>query len=85
MGNVLYFEPFNGASGDMILGALLDLGMPLDHLNAELSRLGISSEFELQAEVVERQGLKATDLQVLCVAGGPTFSVDLDSVDFYLE
>ena len=69
MGNVLYFEPFNGASGDMILGALLDLGMPLDHLNAELSRLGISSEFELQAEVVERQGLKATDLQVLCVAG----------------
>ena len=69
MGKVLYFEPFNGASGDMIVGALLDLGMPLHHLSAELSRLGISNEFELQAEVVERQGLKATDLQVLCAAG----------------
>ena len=66
MGKALYFEPFNGASGDMIVGALLDLGMPLDHLKAELSRLGISDEFELQAEIVERQGLKGTDFQVLC-------------------
>ena len=66
MGKTLFFEPFNGASGDMIVGALLDLGMPLDHLSAELSRLGISDEFELQAEVVQRQGLKATDFQVLC-------------------
>ena len=69
MGKVLYFEPFNGASGDMIVGALLDLGMPLDHLSTELSRLGISNEFELQAKVVERQGLKATDFHVVCAAG----------------
>ena len=70
MRKILYFEPFNGASGDMIVGALLDLGMPLDLLKSELSRLGISDEFELQAEVVERQGLKATDFQVLCGSEG---------------
>ncbi len=69
MGKVLFFEPFNGASGDMIVGALLDLGMPLDHLSSQLAHLGISSEFELRAEVVNRQGLKATDFQVICGAG----------------
>ena len=29
---ILYFDCFNGASGDMILGALLDAGLPLDAL-----------------------------------------------------
>ncbi len=65
MGTSLYFEPFNGASGDMIVGALLDLGMPLDHLRQEISRLGIDRELDLKAQPVERQGLKATDFQVL--------------------
>ena len=65
MGTTLYFEPFNGASGDMILGALLDLGMPLNHLRQELSRLGIDQEFELKAKPIERQGLTAIDFQVV--------------------
>ena len=30
MGKTLYFDCFSGASGDMVIGALLDLGMPLD-------------------------------------------------------
>ncbi len=37
---VAYIQSIGGASGDMILGALLDLGVPLDHLQHELAKLG---------------------------------------------
>ena len=38
---VAYVDPFSGASGDMLLGALIDAGANLDDLNRELSALGI--------------------------------------------
>ena len=38
---ILYFDCFNGASGDMILGALLDAGLPLDALRDALGSLAI--------------------------------------------
>ena len=38
---ILYFDCFSGASGDMILGACLDAGLPLDELRAALGSLGI--------------------------------------------
>ncbi len=56
----------------MIVGALLDLGMPLEHLRHELSRLGIDEEFELKAEKIERQGLRATAFDVLRKGDGPS-------------
>ena len=34
---IAYFQPIGGASGDMILGALTDLGMPIEHLAADPS------------------------------------------------
>ena len=36
MAKTLYLDCFSGASGDMILGALLDLGLPLDDLRGAL-------------------------------------------------
>ncbi len=63
MGNWLYFDPFNGASGDMILGALIDLGLPLETLRAELAKLG-AEEFEIAAERVQRSGLSGVNLRV---------------------
>jgi len=33
---VLYLDLFSGAAGDMLLGALIDLGLPLEVLRAEL-------------------------------------------------
>lgn len=34
--SVAYFDCFSGASGDMILGALIDAGMPISHLKRKL-------------------------------------------------
>ena len=39
---IAYFDCFAGASGDMILGALLDAGAPLEQLSAELAKLGLA-------------------------------------------
>ena len=41
MAKTLYFDLLSGASGDMILGALVDLGLPLKVLQQEFGRLGI--------------------------------------------
>ena len=41
MARVAYFDCFSGASGDMILGALLDAGLPFETLQAELSKLAL--------------------------------------------
>jgi hypothetical protein len=38
---IAYFDTFSGASGDMIVGSLLDAGLSLDDLRAELGRLGL--------------------------------------------
>jgi hypothetical protein len=57
------FDGFSGASGDMILGALLDAGAPLDALQAGLSRLAVTG-FSLDAEPIRKQGLAATQVTV---------------------
>ncbi len=61
---ILYFDTFNGVAGDMILGALLDLGLPLDHLRSELNKLDLGG-YELRAEPITRQGLQGINFQVL--------------------
>jgi pyridinium-3,5-bisthiocarboxylic acid mononucleotide nickel chelatase len=56
---ILWLNPFSGISGDMLLGALLDLGAPLDDVRAAVARTGLSG-WELSAERVTRGGLAAT-------------------------
>lgn len=60
---LLYFDPFNGVSGDMILGALLDLGLPLEHLRSQLGKLELHG-FDLACQTIERGGLRGVRLQV---------------------
>src|SRR6185503_1849007 len=60
---VVYFDCFAGVSGDMIVGALLDLGVDFDTLKRELSSLAISS-YGLNIRRVERSGIAATKFDV---------------------
>jgi pyridinium-3,5-bisthiocarboxylic acid mononucleotide nickel chelatase len=59
---IAYIDMFSGISGDMMLGTLIDLGVPVDHLIDELS--GFLSGFKLKSSQVFRHHLKATDLLV---------------------
>jgi uncharacterized protein (TIGR00299 family) protein len=60
---VAYFDCPAGASGDMILGALVDAGCPLAALEKALRMLGVSG-WRLEAQPVERAGLRGTHLVV---------------------
>jgi len=63
MSKILYFDCFSGASGDMVLGALIDAGLPLEALEAALGSLMIPG-YRLTAERVLRSGLSATKFGV---------------------
>lgn len=60
---IAYLDCFSGVSGDMLLGALVDAGVPLDALRDEVSRLGIDG-WDLRAERVTRAGIAATRVHV---------------------
>ena len=60
----LYFDCVSGASGDMILGALLDAGLPADVLRERLAALHLPG-FELRVEKVEKCGIAATQVDVV--------------------
>jgi uncharacterized protein (TIGR00299 family) protein len=59
MSRILYFDCFNGASGDMVLGALLDAGLPLDELRRALGSLAVEGA-SVSAKRVLRAGVSAT-------------------------
>ena len=61
---VLYFDLIGGASGDMILGALIDAGMPAEKLAEMLAGLKLN-EFELKAGSISKNGFKATKVDIL--------------------
>jgi pyridinium-3,5-bisthiocarboxylic acid mononucleotide nickel chelatase len=60
---MLYLDCFSGASGDMILGALIDLGLPLDALKAALGSLALEYG-DVSAEKVSRAGVTATKFRL---------------------
>lgn len=63
MPTILYLDLFSGAAGDMLLGALIDLGLSLETLRAELQKMDLSG-YELEAERQVRRGISGTRLFV---------------------
>lgn len=59
----LYFDCFAGASGDMILGAMVAAGVDPSALREQLSRLNVDG-FKIDFETVDRSGLSATYARV---------------------
>jgi hypothetical protein len=60
---MLYLDCFSGASGDMVLGALLDLGLPIDALKGALGSLALEYG-DISAERVTRAGVSATKFRL---------------------
>ncbi|OQY59513.1 MAG: TIGR00299 family protein [Desulfobacteraceae bacterium 4572_88] len=64
---IAYFDCFAGASGDMILGALMDAGLDLESLKEELAKLRLS-HFDLRKEKVHKKGISGTQAVVITEA-----------------
>ncbi len=60
---IAYIQSIGGASGDMLLGALLDAGLSLDTLRQELSKLGVAG-YDLLASQETRCEVRGTKLTV---------------------
>jgi len=61
---VLYYDCFCGISGDMNLGALIDLGVDKEYLIKELSKLKLDTEFEIQIKKDLKKGISGTKVDV---------------------
>lgn len=64
MGKTLYFECYSGISGDMTVGALLDLGADQKLLEEQLKSLPVSG-FKIEISRVKKSGLDACDFNVV--------------------
>jgi pyridinium-3,5-bisthiocarboxylic acid mononucleotide nickel chelatase len=61
---VLYYDCFSGISGDMNLGALIDIGVPEEYLRSELSKLNLSG-YRLETKKDHRRGIYGTLVDVV--------------------
>jgi pyridinium-3,5-bisthiocarboxylic acid mononucleotide nickel chelatase len=59
----LYLDIFSGLSGDMFIGAMLDLGLGLDHLERELAKLPVEG-YHLHASRAQRSQIEGTKFDV---------------------
>lgn len=66
----IYLDCFSGVSGNMLLGAFLAAGMPLETLEAELRRLPMAEEFRLKVSSVKKNGIAATYVDVELLGKG---------------
>ncbi|MXW55029.1 MAG: nickel pincer cofactor biosynthesis protein LarC [Gammaproteobacteria bacterium] len=63
---LLLYECFSGIAGDMNLGALIDVGVPEEHLRSELSQLNLEGEYQLTVSRGSKQGISGTLATVSC-------------------
>ena len=63
-GATAHFDCFSGISGDMTLGALMDMGVPAQWLKESLSGLDLP-DFDIRVEPVLKNGIAAKNVSVL--------------------
>jgi uncharacterized protein (TIGR00299 family) protein len=61
---ILYYECFSGISGDMNLGAMIDLGVEENYLRNELSKLNLEG-WDLVVDKEKRSGITGTKVTVI--------------------
>jgi len=69
-----YFDCFSGISGDMTLGALIDLGVPSEWFKETLCKI-LPANFDILVSTISRSGIKAKKVEIL-------FKDDLISRDY---
>ena len=60
----IYLDCFSGISGNMLLGAFLQAGVPQLHLEKELRKLPLEDEYRFQVTQVDRNGIQAVHVEV---------------------
>lgn len=60
---IAYFDPFSGASGDMMLGALVDAGLTVADLSTQLSKLDLGG-YQIRATQTGQHGIHGTKVTV---------------------
>jgi pyridinium-3,5-bisthiocarboxylic acid mononucleotide nickel chelatase len=61
---IAYFDCFSGISGDMILGALVDIGVEFGYLKKELKKLNLD-DYQLKAYKIKRGQITGTKVDVI--------------------
>lgn len=64
-GKALLYECFSGISGDMHIGALIDVGVPESYIQTELSKLGLDGQYKLHITRDKKQGISGTLAKVV--------------------
>ena len=58
----IYFEPFSGASGDMILGTLIDLGATESYIKKHIEAI---ANVSMSAQKINKKGIAATNVSIV--------------------
>lgn len=62
---ILYYDCFSGISGDMNLGALIDLGVPFEYIIQNLNKLNLNNEFKITVKKLVKNGISGTKVKVI--------------------
>lgn len=73
-----YLEAVGGLSGDMMLGALVGTGLPLEALTETIEMLGLSDEVRVSARSLRKCGIAATKVDVEKIGHHHHHEGDLD-------
>lgn len=63
MERILYFDCFAGISGDMTIGALIDLGLDPSAVIDEIKKLGVKG-YDIEINKINRYSISGTDVKV---------------------
>ncbi|NOY09717.1 MAG: nickel pincer cofactor biosynthesis protein LarC [Spirochaetes bacterium] len=80
MSGILYFDCRSGISGDMTIGALLDLGIDRNKFIRQLKELGLKG-YELQITEKKVNGISATDFKVTLTDENSYHHVNLPDIE----
>lgn len=61
----IYLDCFSGISGNMLLGAFLQGGVPVEYLKAELNKISLPDAYELKVDNVSKNGIASLYVDVL--------------------